>query len=118
MRKLSLGDNRIVLLEDLEVASDLWSRTKGLLGRKSISLNEGLWILRCNAIHTFFMKFAIDVVFLDRKMTVRKIVKAVGPGRIILPVWRATSVIELSEGFLEKHPLKVGDKLNVDPALS
>ena len=71
-----------------------------------------------NSIHTCFMKFPIDLVFLNRKMVVTKTIPAVPPGRIIFPVWRASSVIEFSEGFLEAHPLRVGEKLHVDSALS
>jgi len=107
-----------LLLENLEVASSFWSRSKGLLGRKSLPPTQGLWILRCNSIHTFFMNFAIDLVFLDKKMVVRKTLKGVRPNRLVLPVWRASSVIELSDGFLEKSPIRVGEKLHVDPTLS
>jgi uncharacterized protein len=103
---------------EIEVAKSLWSRTKGLLGRSHLPPDQGLWILRCNSIHTFFMKFPIDLVFLNRKMEVTKTISKVGPGRFIFPVWRASSVIELSEGFLEAHPLRVGEKLHVDTALS
>jgi uncharacterized protein len=80
--------------------------------------NEALWILRCNSIHTFFMKFPIDVVFLNRKMEVTKVLMNVKPGRLVMPDWRASSVIEFSGGFLESHPLTIGEKLNVDSALS
>jgi uncharacterized membrane protein (UPF0127 family) len=105
-------------LEHLEVADTLWTRTKGLLGRSKLAPQSGLWIKRCNSIHTFFMQFPIDVVFLNKQMVVTKTISQVAPGRVILPVWRASSVIELSAGFLESHPLKVGEKLHVDPALS
>lgn len=106
------------LVPRLEVADTLWTRTKGLLGRSSLAADQGLWIHRCNSVHTFFMRFAIDLVFLNREMVVTKTFSRVSPGRMIWPVWRATSVIELSEGFLEKHPIRVGDKLHVDTALS
>ena len=106
------------IIANLEVANTLWSRTRGLLGRSHLPQDRALWILRCNSVHTFFMKFPIDLVFLNRKMEVAKTFKGVKPGRFIWPVWRASSVIELSAGFLEKHPLQVGEKLHVDPSLS
>ncbi|MGZ3722350.1 MAG: DUF192 domain-containing protein [Bdellovibrionales bacterium] len=114
--RLSASDK--TLLENLEVADTMWTRNKGLLGRAKLNPGQGLWILRCNAIHTFFMKFAIDLVFVNKKMVVVKTISRVSPGRITLPVWRASSVFELEAGFLEKHPLKVGEKLNVDSTLS
>jgi uncharacterized membrane protein (UPF0127 family) len=106
------------LLPRLEVAESSWARMKGLLGRSHLAEDQGLWIKRCNSVHTFFMKFTIDLVFLNRDMEVKRTFKRVRPGRMVWPVWGAHSVIELSEGFLEKHPLKVGEKLHVDSSLS
>lgn len=106
------------LIENLEVADTFWKRTKGLLGRKSLKEDQALWILRCNSIHTMFMKFNIDVVFVNRKMIVVDTGFNLKPGKVVLPVWRASSVIELSAGFLEKNPVRIGDQLNVDHPLS
>src|SRR5665213_4569465 len=107
--RLTVESTNATLLENLEVADTLWSRTKGLLGRTHLNADCGLWILRTNSIHTFFMKFSIDLVFLNKKMVVTKVISGVKPGRLILPVWRASSVIELKAGFLEAHPLRVGE---------
>lgn len=106
------------LVENLEIARELWPRMKGLLGRSHLSEDQALWILRCNSIHTFFMKFPIDLIFLNSRMEVAKTCRSVRPGRLVFPVMSASSVVELSEGFLERHPVQVGEKLNVDPALS
>lgn len=116
--RLRLETSDQSLLENLEVAKSLWARTKGLIGRKNLPQDHGLWILRCNSIHTFFMKFPIDLVFINRQMVVIKTFSGVRPGRIVWPVWRASSVIEFSEGFLIKHPIRIGEKLHVDSALS
>ncbi|NJL24647.1 MAG: DUF192 domain-containing protein [Calothrix sp. SM1_5_4] len=109
-------DNR-TLVPRLEVASTLWTRTKGLLGREELPEGAALWILRCNSVHTFFMNFAIDLIFINRRMVVTKTVSRVPPGRLVLPVLGASSVIELPAGFLETHPVKIGDELHVDSAL-
>lgn len=106
------------LVSHLEVADTLWTRTKGLLGRKQLAHDRALWIRPCNSIHTFFMKFSIDVVFVDAQMVVRKTYTHVRPNRLIFPVWKAASVIEFSAGFLEKHPLSIGEQLHVDHTLS
>lgn len=112
------GPDSKVLIRDLEVASTLWQRTRGLLGRSELPFDRALWILRCNSIHTFFMKFPIDVVFLNRRMQVTKTFTHVKPWRMIWPIWNASSVIEFSEGFLEKNPVRIGEELHVDRSLS
>jgi uncharacterized membrane protein (UPF0127 family) len=116
--KLMNKTTKQVLIPKLEMAASLWARTKGLIGRDHLPKDQALWILRCNSIHTFFMKFPIDLVFIDRDMIVRKTFKGVGPGRVVLPVWRAKSVIEFSDGFLTNNPISVGEQLHVDNSLS
>lgn len=106
------------LIPKLEVATSFWARSKGLLGRHELPADQALWIQRCNSIHTFFMKFPIDLVFVDRKMVVKKTMSRVKPNRIVLPVLWASSVIELSPGFLENNPITVGEQLHVDHPLS
>jgi uncharacterized membrane protein (UPF0127 family) len=84
------------------------------LGRDALGDGAALWIQGSGSIHTFFMKFAIDLVFLDRNLVVTKTVEKVEPFRFVWKGWRASSVVELPEGFLAKHPVRVGDKLHVD----
>lgn len=107
-----------ILIARLEVADTLWSRVRGLLGRTELAADRALLIKRCNSIHTFFMKFAIDAVFVDDQLRVRKTFARLNPGRIVFPVWGATSVIEFSAGFLQDHPLTIGEQLHVDHTLS
>jgi uncharacterized membrane protein (UPF0127 family) len=102
-----------LLIEDLQIAETFWTRAKGLLGRKSINENQALWIKPCRDIHTFFMKFPIDCVFLDKNMQVYNIVENVTPFKIIGPFWKASSVIEFKSGFSNMKNLKVGDQLYV-----
>lgn len=117
MKLLNKTTNKI-LVPKLEKAAGLWARTKGLLGRDHLPSDQALWILHCNAIHTFFMKFPIDVVFVDRQMIVRKVLPEVKPWRMTLPVLRARDVIELPAGFLNNNPIRVGEQLHVDHPLS
>ena len=98
---------------DLKVADTSFSRLKGLLGRKSLPSGEGLWIHRCNSIHTWFMKFPIDAVFVDRSLKVTHIYRNLKPWRITLPRLAASSVIELSAGSIDEN-LKPGDQLYVE----
>lgn len=88
------------IASDLKTADSLFSRTKGLLGRKSLPEGEGLWIKRCNSIHTAFMKFPIDVLFVDKDLKVIHMYENLKPWRITRLHFRATSVIELPAGTL------------------
>ena len=77
------------------VARTLFERIKGLIGAKAPPEGEGLLILRCNSIHTFFMSFPIDATFLDREDRVVKVVRNIRPWRFF--VWggfRAVKVLE------------------------
>lgn len=82
-----------------EVARTLCERMRGLLGRRSLPPGEGLLILKCNAIHTCFMKFAIDATFLDRHDRVVKVVRNIRPWRFFVwGGWRASKVLETAAG--------------------
>lgn len=101
------------VIANLEVAATFSSRGKGLLGRESLPPDRALWIHQCNSIHTFFMKFSIDCVFVDRNLKVRAIRSDVRPWRLVLPIWGATSVIEMASGTVSKMNISVGDQLYV-----
>lgn len=99
--------------DKLLVAKSFWARTKGLLGRKNLPNDEALWIHRCNSIHTFFMNFPIDLVFVSKDLVVKDIRKDVQPGKLVWPVWSASSVIEFMAGTVGEK-VRVGDQLHVD----
>ena len=78
-----------------EVARTFWQRFKGLMGRKALAKGEGMLILKCNSIHTCFMRFPIDATFLDCDDNVVKVVRNIRPWRFC--VWggrRACKVLE------------------------
>ncbi len=102
------------LASDLRIADTLLTRTKGLLGRTSLPEGEGLWIKRCNSIHTVFMKFPIDAVFVDDDLKVISIYHTLKPWRITRLHLKASSVFELPAGTLEKlGGVRVGEQLLV-----
>ena len=74
------------------------ARAKGLLGRDSLGPGEGVWIVPCAMVHMFFMKFPIDVVFLDRDLRVRRVSAGLKPWRVFPWVFSAQSVLELGAG--------------------
>lgn len=78
-----------------EVAGSLPARLKGLIGRRGLPAGRGMLILRCNAIHTLFMRFAIDATFYDRRDRVVRIVRGIRPWRLFVwGGWRAVKVLE------------------------
>jgi len=94
----------------IEVAGTRATRRKGLLGRDGLASGSALVLNPCNAVHTIGMRFAIDVVFVDRRGRVRKIVRNLPPWRMAMsPLSRAT--IELPAGALGPDVLRVGDRL-------
>lgn len=111
--KLFSTSRNKILLPELETARSFWSRGVGLLGRKGLNAEQGLWILWGNSIHTCFMRFTIDCVFMDRNLKVKALKKNVKPWRFVAPVWGATSVIEMSEGMIEQLEIELGEQLNV-----
>jgi uncharacterized membrane protein (UPF0127 family) len=101
------------LISDLSVAATEWARGKGLLGTKFLGPEQALLIPRCNSIHTFFMKFAIDCVFVDKNMCIKAICADVKPNRIVWPIWGARTVIEFPSGRAQELKLQIGEKLYV-----
>ena len=85
-------------------------RNKGLLGRDRLSPGEGLWIIPCEAVHTFWMRFPIDLVYLDRKKRIRKLASEVPPWRLSACLW-AHSVLELPPGTIRNTQTQLGDRL-------
>lgn len=80
-----------------KVARTFFERLRGLIGTKSLGPDEGMLILRCNAIHTFFMGFPIDAVFLDANDEIVKTVRGIRPGRLFVwGGWRARKVLEIA----------------------
>lgn len=98
--------------DSIELADSAANRNRGLLGRDSLAPGEGLWITPCEAIHMFFMRFAIDAVFLDRQKRVVKICARLKPWRLAGSL-RAKSVLELPAGTTETTGTQVGDQIEI-----
>jgi len=106
--KAFLPEKGIELGNDISLAASLPARLKGLLGKENLATGQGLLIRPCKGIHTFFMKFSIDAVFLGRNNRVVAFFKDLPPNRLT-PVFRkASSVLELPAGTLTAS-ISVGD---------
>jgi uncharacterized protein len=101
-----------VLATNVEAAFDSRSRNRGLLGRDRLDEGSALVLAPCNSIHTFFMRFPIDVIFVARDGCVVKTASRVGPWRIRLAL-RAFATIELPAGTFERIDVRCGDVLVV-----
>jgi uncharacterized membrane protein (UPF0127 family) len=101
-----------VLAQYLEVADTGAKRSKGLLGRCGLSPGEGLWIMPCESVHTFGMQFSIDLVYLDKKLRIRKTRSSVPPCRVSACL-SARSVIELPAGVIQDTQSMPGDILEI-----
>ncbi len=110
------NETRQKLLADrAEKATGFFHRFKGLMGRRSLTVGEGLHILPCNSIHTFFMRIPIDVVFLDRQGVIVKQLPALPPWRATSVYFQSRSVLELPAGVLEASGTQEGDRLTFEP---
>ena len=101
-----------IVARTLLTAFDSKSRRTGLLGRDSLPEGSALIIAPCQAIHTFSMRFAIDVLFVSKDGRVLKGRQAVPPRRIAGSL-RAFAVVELPAGALERSGTQAGDRLRV-----
>lgn len=99
-----------ILGESVDVADTSAKRRKGLLGRKALPQGQGLWIIPCEGVHSCGMKFAIDLVYLDRNERVLKVKSRMVPWRFSMCL-RARSVLELPEGTISRTRTQRGDQL-------
>jgi uncharacterized membrane protein (UPF0127 family) len=104
-----------VLATRMEIADSGPKRNKGLLGRKLLKPGEGMWIVPCESVHTFFMQFPIDLIYLDREHRIRKQRSGVPPWRLSACL-SAHSVLELPAGTIQNTNTKLGDKLEFTSA--
>lgn len=107
--KLVLAESGQVVVPHLEVANTYWSRLCGLQFRKLLPADRAVLMERCSSIHTFWMRFSIDVIMLDRDGRVVEIRESVSPWRVVIPKSKTvTSILEVTAGM---NPLKVGDQV-------
>lgn len=107
-----------VVCDSCSVAASFLSRLRGLLGRGGLRAGEGLLIRPASSVHTFFMRFAIDVVFLDRNGVVVKLVSNLRPWRVAF-ARGGRDALELRAGVAEQRGLRPGDRLELsEPAVT
>jgi len=112
VKRYQIKHQNDLIAKDAIIADTFLSRAKGLLGLTKIEGFDALIIEPCNSIHTFFMKFSIDVIFVNKENTIVKVFENLKPWRITRTYFTARKVIELEAGTL-KGRLHVGDQLEI-----
>jgi uncharacterized protein len=105
---------RLPVATELEPAFDSRRRRRGLLGRTELDRGAAMILAPCASVHTFFMRFPIDVVFVCRSGCVLKVCTHLRPWRIAV-AWRAFAAIELAAGAVTDSGTQRGDVLQLEP---
>ena len=98
----------------VKVADSVLGRLVGLLGKRSLKPDGGVWIVPCNSIHTIGMLFKIDVIMVDRNLRVVGLHELVRPFSVTSPNFQAESVIELPGHTIFKSHTEIGDQLVIE----
>jgi uncharacterized protein len=111
--KVTNRDRGTVLADAADVADTSAKRRTGLLKHSKLDPGEGLWIAPCESVHSFGMKFSIDVVYLDKQKKVRKVRREM-VARRISACFTAHSVLELPVGVIDATRTEPGDQLEFE----
>jgi len=112
--KLIQTETNKIVLEDLRVATGLFSRAIGLLGRRSINTNFGIMFPKCRSIHTHFMMFPIDIIFVDDNNCITELYSNLKPWKILIAKNKESShIIEMAAGTIDKSNLTIGSQLEL-----
>jgi uncharacterized membrane protein (UPF0127 family) len=103
------GDGRCVVPKAWK-AESAWERARGLLGRAPLAAGEGLLLDPCRSVHTFGMRYALDLAFLDGDGRICKLAYGIAPGRLA-GSFAARATLELAAGSLEASGLRLGDAI-------
>ena len=105
----------LVIANRVTIASTRFQRAIGLLGRTGLEPGEALWITPCHGVHTWFMRFSIDVLAMDANGVVVDAVSTLKPWRMRLPKPGASTVLELPAGTLLAAPSTMGHRIQIEP---
>ncbi len=111
MLLIKRAQNEIEYAIEIKNAHNWWARLVGLLGTGSLNDQHALWLKPCGSIHTIGMRYAIDVVFLDRAHQVRKVASNIRPFSFCFAPRNTRSVVELAAGTIERLDIRIDDQL-------
>lgn len=113
MKITNLSKNRI-LAEEVILARSFFKRLKGLLGYKLLGPKQGMILLPSNSVHTFFMHFPIDILFVDKNNKVIMAISSLKPFSLTPICWRSKYIIELPAGVIQSTSTEKGDALALE----
>lgn len=114
-RMVTLRNNtRDTTIARAEWRGSMLGRARGLLGKKGLAHGEGIVISPCTSVHMFFMRFGLDVVYIDRDYQVVKAVRDLKPFRVSFGGRGAHIAIELPVGTIEAAKIERGDQLEIE----
>lgn len=102
------------MFENIEVAKSFFSKLTGLIFKKNLKIGQGFLIENCSSIHTFWLRFPIDVLFLDKNNKILHVITNLKPFRITPFIKGSVKVLEIKAGEIKRLGLKPGNFLNVD----
>ncbi len=109
----SRADTPVLIANRVVSASSFPRRALGLIGRRSIEPDAALWLKPGGSIHTFGMRFTIDVLFLNRQLHILAAHGGVRPRRVVWAPRATASTLELAAGPIRRHRLAAGDRLAI-----
>lgn len=109
-----LGSDEREICSELRLAHTHWTRMKGLLGTKSLPEGQALWIKPCNQVHMYFMRYPVDLIFLDADLRIVRLIDNQPVNSISEKVAAAESVVELPVGAIARAGLREGESVFLD----
>ena len=113
MKTAVLKKDGITLVKTVELADSMRLRLVGLLGRDALGSDCAIYLSPCNCIHTFLMRFPIDLIFLSKSLQVTKLVWDVPANRIVSGGLNAWSVVEMESGWFPRNALSQGETVQL-----
>ncbi len=104
--------NDIIISEKMKRAESFFDRLIGLMFRRQMIGFDSLLVTNTNSIHTFFMRYSIDVLFVDKEFRIIKIYRSIKPWRMTRMVWKARHALELMSGTVPEN-VEAGDRLEI-----
>ncbi|MEC9248142.1 MAG: DUF192 domain-containing protein [Pseudomonadota bacterium] len=108
--QIRLSDGNKVLVDNCYRTTSSWERFRGLIGRMPLSDSTALFLDPSDCIHTFFMRYPIDLVYLDENLCVKKAISLIKPWRISA-CFQASCVLALSGGSVKRHAITLQKQL-------
>ena len=100
-----------IIADRVHVADKLYSRLKGLIGTRGMQSGEAMVLIPCNSVHTWFMKYPIDVIITDREGMILRIREGLTPWKFGPWASKGRMAIELPQGTINRHKIQVGERL-------